>query len=56
MQDDAGSQHNQEYDSGSDESSYDSEAESASDSSEGVEAEGTSEDGSDRAVSLEVSN
>lgn len=51
--DDAGSQHNQEYDSGSDESSYDSEAESASDSTEGVEAEGTSEDFSDGAVSLE---
>ncbi|KAL0042601.1 hypothetical protein WJX79_004890 [Trebouxia sp. C0005] len=51
--DDAGSQHSQEYDSGSDESSYDSEAESAYDSTEGSEAEGTSETGSNAAVSLE---
>jgi len=55
LQDDAGSQHIQEYESGSDESSYDAEAESASDSTEGIEAEGTSEDGSIGAVSLEVS-
>ncbi|KAA6425192.1 MAG: hypothetical protein FRX49_04687 [Trebouxia sp. A1-2] len=52
--DDAGSQHSQEYDSGSDESSYDSEAESAYDSTEGSEAEGTSETGSNAAVSLEA--
>ncbi len=55
MQDDAGSQHSQESESGSNESSYDSEAESDSDSAEGTEAAGTSEDGSNGAVSLEVS-
>jgi len=56
LQDDAGSQHSQESESGSEESSYDSEAESASDSAEGTEADGASEDGSSGAVSLEVSS
>ncbi len=54
--DDAASQHSHEYESGNDESSHDSEAQSVSDSAEGTEAEGTIEDGSNGAVSLEVSS